>query len=146
MLEVMVDKFIFHVEENRFYSQEGVWVEYLEGGSGRLGLTDFNQQLNGDLAFASVKPVGTAVKTGETFADIETVKAILELSSPVTGRILEVNPELEMSPELINQDAYGKGWLAVMQLERWDEEKAALLDAPRYLELVKQQAEMELKK
>jgi len=145
MLEVMVDKFIFRVAENRFYSQEGVWVA-LEGTQARVGLTDFTQQLNGDLAFASVKPAGTEIKASEGFADIETVKAIMELSSPVTGRILEVNPELEASPELINQDPYGKGWLAVLELERWEEEKAVLLDAPRYLDLVKQQAEMEMKK
>lgn len=145
MLEVMVDKFIFRVEEKRFYSQEGVWVA-LERGCGRLGLTDFVQQLNGDLAFASVKPAGTEIKAGEAFADIETVKAVLDLRSPVTGRILEVNPELEVSPELINQDPYGKGWLAVVELERWEEEKAGLLDAPRYLELAKQQGEMEMKK
>ena len=145
MLEVMVDKFIFRVEEGRFYSAEGVWVA-VEGARGRLGLTDFAQQLNGDLAFANVKPVGTAIKAAETFADIETVKAILELSSPVTGRILEVNPELEASPELINQDPYGKGWLAVVGLERWEEEKGGLLDAPHYSVLVKQQAETEMKK
>lgn len=145
MLEVMVDKFIFRVDENRFYSQEGVWVA-LEGTHARVGLTDFVQQLSGDLAFASVKPVGTEIKASEGFADIETVKAILELSSPVTGRILEVNPELEGSPELINEDPYGKGWLAVLELGRWEKEKAGLLDAQRYLELVEQQAEAEMKK
>jgi len=145
MLEVMVDKFIFRVAENRFYSQEGVWVA-LEGTQARVGLTDFTQQLNGDLAFASVKPAGTEIKASEGFADIETVKAILELSSPVTGRILEVNPALQASPELVNQDPYGKGWLAVLELERWEEEKAVLLDAARYLDLVKQQAETEMKK
>lgn len=145
MLEVMVDKFIFRVEEDRFYSHEGVWVA-LEGASARVGLTDFSQQLNGDLAFASVKPAGTEINASDTFADIETVKAILELSSPVTGRILEVNAELEASPELINEDPYGKGWLAVLELHRWEEEKGALLDAPRYLALVKEQAEAEMKK
>ncbi len=145
MLEVMVDKFIFRVQEDLYYSEKGVWMA-LEGTRGRVGLTDFAQQLNGDLAFASVKPVGTEIKASEAFADIETVKAILELSSPVTGRILEINAELEASPELINQDPYGKGWLAVLELDRWAEEKGSFLDAPRYLELVKQQAEMEMKK
>ena len=145
MLEVTVDKFIFRVAEDRFYSAEGVWVA-VEGARGRLGLTDFAQQINGDLAFANVKPVGATIKASQVFADIETVKAILELSSPVTGRIVEANAELEASPELINQDPYGKGWLTVMELERWEEEKGGLLDAPRYLELVKRQAEMEMKK
>lgn len=145
MLEVMADKFIFRVPEGLYYSDTGIWVA-VEENRGRLGLTDFVQQLNGDLAFATVKPVGTQVKASESFADIETVKAILELYSPVSGRILEVNAELEVSPELINQDPYGHGWLALLELDRWGEEKNGLLEAPRYLELVKGQAEMELKK
>ncbi len=145
MLEVMIDKFIFRVPEGLYYSDTGIWVA-VEENRGRLGLTDFVQQLNGDLAFATVKPVGTEVRASEAFADIETVKAILELYSPVSGRILEANPNLEASPELINQDPYGQGWLAVLALDRWGEEKNALLEAPRYLELVEGQAEMELKK
>ena len=80
------------------------------------------------------------------FGNIETVKAILELPSPVTGRIVEINPGLESSPELINQDPYGKGWMAVLELDQWEEEKSALMDAPQYLELIKRQAETEMKK
>ncbi len=145
MLEVMVDKFIFRVKEHLYYSETGVWIA-LDGTRARAGLTDFAQQVNGDLAFASVRPAGTEIKASEVFAEIETVKAILELPSPVTGRILEINPELDNSPELINQDPYGKGWLAVLELDRWEEEKSVLLDAPRYLEFVKQQAEAEMKR
>ncbi len=145
MLEIMVDKFIFRVRESLYYSETGVWVA-LEGAGARLGLSDFAQQLNGDVAFASVMPVGTRVKASECFGNIETVKAILDLPSPVTGRIVEINPDLENSPELINQDPYGKGWMAVLEMDRWEEEKSALLDAPHYLELVKKQAEMEMKK
>jgi glycine cleavage system H protein len=145
MLEIMVDKFIFRVRESLYYSETGVWVA-VEATRARVGLSDFAQQLNGDMAFASVMPVGTQVKASESFGNIETVKAILDLPSPVTGRIVEINPDLENSPELINQDPYGKGWMAVLELDRWEEEKGALLDAPRYLELVKQQAEMEMKK
>ena len=145
MLEIMVDKFIFRVRESLYYSETGVWVA-VEATRARVGLSDFAQQLNGDMAFASVMPIGTQVKASESFGNIETVKAILDLPSPVTGRIVEINPDLENSPELINQDPYGKGWMAVLELDRWEEEKGALLDAPRYLELVKQQAEMEMKK
>lgn len=144
MIEARIDKFIFRVEENRFYSRENVWVAP-EGRCARVGLTDFAQQVNGDLAFAGVRPVGTEVKASDCFADIETVKAILEILSPVTGRILEINPDLEVSPELINEDPYGKGWLAVLELHLWEEEKRSLLDAPCYLEFVKQQAEAEMR-
>jgi glycine cleavage system H protein len=145
MLEIMIDKFIFRIPENLYYSQEGVWVA-VEGKAARVGLSDFTQQLNGDVAFAHVMPVGTQVRASERFSDIETVKAILELPSPITGRIVEINPELENSSEVINQDPYGKGWMAVLELDRWEEEKSTLLDAAQYLELVKQQAEMEMKK
>jgi glycine cleavage system H protein len=145
MLEVTVDKFIFRVQEGLYYNETGVWVT-VEGSRARVGLSDFAQQLNGDMAFASVMPVGTQVKASESFGNIETVKAILDLPSPVTGRIVEINPDLENSPELINQDPYCKGWMALLELDRWEEEKSVLLDAPRYLELVKQRAEMEMKK
>jgi glycine cleavage system H protein len=145
MLEIMVDKFIFRVQEGLYYSETGVWLA-VEATRAKVGLSDFAQQLNGDLAFASVMPIGTLVKASESFANIETVKAILALPSPVTGRIVEINPDLENSPELINQDPYGKGWMAVLELDRWEEEKGILLDASSYLELVKRQAEMEMKK
>ncbi len=145
MLEVTVDKFIFRVQEGLYYNETGVWVT-VEGSRARVGLSDFAQQLNGDVAFANVIPIGSQIKATECFGNIETVKAILELPSPVTGRIVEINPDLENSPELINQDPYGKGWMAVLELDRWEEEKSALFDARQYLELVKRQAEMEMKK
>ena len=68
------------------------------------------------------------------------------LPSPVKGRILEVNPLLQDSPEAINQDPYGNGWMVVMDLLDWEKDKAGLLEAPRYLARVKEQAEAELKK
>ena len=145
MLEVTVDKFIFRVREGLYYNETSVWIA-VEGSRGRVGLSDFAQQLNGDVAFAQVAPIGTQIKPTETIGSIETVKAILELPSPVSGRIVEINPDLENSPELINQDPYGKGWMAVLELDRWVEEKSALLEAPQYLELVKRQAELEMKK
>jgi glycine cleavage system H protein len=145
MLEITSDKIILRVQEGLYYNETGVWVA-LDGSRARMGLSDFAQQLNGDVAFANVAPVGTQVKATETFGNIETVKAILELPSPVTGQIVEINPDLEISPELVNQDPYGKGWMAVLELDQWEEEKNALLDAPQYLELVKRQAELEMKK
>ena len=145
MLETTIDKFIFRVREGLYYSEAGVWVA-VEESRARVGLSDFAQQLNGDVAFANVSAVGTQIKATGSFANIETVKAILELSSPVTGRVVEINPELESSPELINQDPYGKGWMAVLELDQWGEEKDILLDARQYLELVKRQADLEMKK
>ena len=145
MLKVTVDKFTFLVPTDRFYSLAGVWVK-LEGSSARLGISDFVQQSSGDVAFANVKPVGTKLERGEEFADIETVKVNLSFPVPVEGTIVEVNPSLAAAGELLNQDPYDKGWLAVIEVADREGDRARLLDAQAYLALVKDQAEAEMKK
>ncbi len=145
MLEVYIDKFIFRVPETLLFSDAGIWVA-LEGSIARLGLSDFAQQLNGDIAFVNVEPAGTVLQIGDEFGSIETVKVNVGLPSPVKGRVLEVNPLLQDSPEAINQDPYGKGWMVMVEPMDWQKDKAGLLDAPRYLSRVKEQAEAELKK
>ena len=84
-LETTVDKFIFKVATDRLYSAEGVWA-LADGDRIRVGVTDFLQQLSGDVAFAEVKPAGTAVAAGDEVAAIETIKANVEVPSPVGGR------------------------------------------------------------
>ncbi|HYK89843.1 MAG TPA: glycine cleavage system protein H [Acidobacteriota bacterium] len=145
MLEVTVDKFIFRIPENLLFSDSSIWVS-VEGSYARMGLSDFAQQVKGDIAFANVEPAGTILHVGDEFGSIETVKVNVGLPSPVKGRILEVNPQLQDAPEAINQDPYGKGWMLVMELLDWENDKAGLLDAPHYLARVKEQAEAELKK
>lgn len=145
MLQVTVDKFKFNVPEALLFSDAGIWVA-VEGGRARLGLSDFAQQVNGDIAFANVEAAGSVLQAGDELGSIETVKVNVGLPSPVAGRIVEVNALLQDSPEVINQDPYGKGWMVVLELNDWETNKQDLLDAPHYLELVKQQAEAELKK
>ena len=145
MLEITVDKFIFRIPEELLFSDAGIWVAP-EGSCARLGLSDFVQQVNGDIAFANVEPAGTEIKAGSEFGSIETVKVNVGLPSPVKGRIVEVNPLLQDAPEAINQDPYGKGWMVLMELLAWEKDKAGLLDASRYFVRVKEQAEAELKK
>ncbi len=145
MLEVTVDKFKFRVPETLLYSDAGIWVA-VEGSRARLGLSDFAQQVNGDIAFANVEPPGAVLQAGDEFGSIETVKVNVGLPSPAAGKIVEANPLLQDSPEVINQDPYGKGWMLVLELSDWEMNKQGLMDAPHYLELVKQQAEAELKK
>jgi glycine cleavage system H protein len=145
MLELTVDKFTFRVPKGLYYTDAGVWVR-LEGEVGRLGLSDFTQQRSGDVAFAEVKPVGTALEPGDEFAVVETIKVDIGLPSPVSGTISEVNPALEDTPEKINQDPYGEGWLARVELAAWEADKAQLLDADAYYALIKEQAEEEVKK
>jgi glycine cleavage system H protein len=145
MLEVTVDKFVFRIPETLLFSDAGIWVA-LEGTRARLGLSDFAQQVNGDIAFANVAASGAELRVGDEFGSIETVKVNLGLPSPVAGRVVEVNQLLETSPEAINQDPYGKGWMVVMELLEWEKDESGLLDAPRYLVHVQEQAEAELKK
>jgi glycine cleavage system H protein len=145
MLELTVDKFTFRVPKSLYFNDAGIWVRP-EGSVARLGLSDFAQQRSGDMAFAEVKPVETLLKPGDEFASIETIKVNVILPSPVTGAIAEINRALEDAPELINQDPYGKGWLAVVELTDWEADKSKLLDADAYYALVKEQAEEEMKK
>ena len=144
-LEAAVDKFIFRVATDRLYSPEGVWA-LAEGDRIRVGMTDFLQQRSGDVAFAEVRSAGRAVATGDEGALIETIKANVEVISPVSGAVAEVNPALAMTPEAINQDPYGQGWLAVIEASDWPKDRDALLDPQAYFELMRGQAEEEAQK
>jgi glycine cleavage system H protein len=144
-LETTVDKFIFKVATDRLYSPEGVWA-LAHGDRIRIGVTDFLQQRSGDVAFAEVRSAGRAVVAGDEVAVIETIKANVELSSPVGGTVVEVNPSLALSPEVINQDPYGEGWLVVIEASDWPTDRDALLDPRAYFELMKGQAEEEAQK
>jgi glycine cleavage system H protein len=144
-LELTVDKFTFRTATDRYYNSEGVWA-LAEGNRVRIGLSDFLQQRSGDVAFAEVKPEGTVLAFGDEVAVIETMKADVSLPSPVTGKVVEVNPAMDITPEVINQDPYGEGWLAVIEAEDWESDRARLLDAEGYFALVREQAEEEMKK
>ena len=143
-LEVTVDKFTFKVATDRFYTREGVWV-LPETDRMRIGLSDFLQQRSGDIAFAEVKPIGTALSIGDEVASIETIKVNVALSSPVSGKVIDVNPAMDTAPEAINQDPYGAGWLAIVATTDWESDRSRLLDAAAYFEVVKAEAEEELK-
>jgi glycine cleavage system H protein len=144
-LEITVDKFTFKVATDRFYDAEGVWAKE-ENGRVRIGLSDFVQQRSGDVAFADVKPAGTALAVGDEVAVIETIKVNITYTSPISGKIIEVNPAMSDAPEAINQDPYWTGWLAVLEVNDWESESAKLLDPQAYFEIMKGQAEEETKK
>jgi glycine cleavage system H protein len=143
ILELAVDKFLFRFPAGLYYSEAGVWVRF-EGNRARIGLSDYTQQRNGDVAFAEPKEEGTQVRFGDEVAIVETIKVNLSIPSPVTGQVVEVNGELLASPELVNQDAYGKGWLAVLEVEDDEAARRDLKTAAEYLALAKVQAEAEV--
>ncbi len=145
-LETTADKFTFRVATDRLYTAQGVWALAESSGRVRVGLADFPQQSSGDVAFANVKPAGTRLAAGERFAEIETIKALVELHAPVSGKIVEVNATLDTAPEAINQSPYETGWLAVIEPEAWDDERSKLLNAAAYFSVMKGQVQEELKK
>lgn len=144
ILEFTVDKFTFKVATDRLYTGEGLWVKeekpYL-----RVGISDFLQQRSGDVAFAEIKPLGTTLAAGDELAVVETIKVNISLSSPVAGKLVEVNPMMEAAPEIINQDPYGEGWLAVIEpLEGESTQMEQLMEPGVYFTQIKGDAEQEV--
>lgn len=105
------------VLEGLKYSKEHEWVKVLEEGKVLVGITDFAQDELGDIVFVNLPAVGQEIKVGETLASLESVKSASDVYSPVSGKVTEVNEKLKNSPELINEDPYGEGWIAVIELD-----------------------------
>ena len=148
-LETTVDKFTFRVATDRFYSNDGVWIFWLQpqrGNRVRVGVTDYLQQHSGDVAFVTVKPLGTKLQVGDDLAELETIKVNLILASPVSGMIVAINDALEANPELVNQSPYEKGWLAEIDATDWEAGRVSLLDAKAYFAVMRSQSEEEAKK
>lgn len=144
-LQTTIDKFTFRVDPICFYNNEGVWVR-VEGQIARMGLSDFLQQNSGDIAFVDVEPEETNLNIEDEFCSIETIKVDISLHSPVTGKIIKINPALEATPEVINQDPFGDGWICEVALQDWEKDQHHLLDANAYFVKMKHDAEEEIKK
>ena len=144
-IEVTVDKFIFKIKRDCAYSNEGVWL-YRDGDRVRVGLTDFVQQSSGDMAFVIVAAAGSSLRAGDELCTVETVKVAVSVRSPISGTVRDVNADLDASPELVNEDPYGAGWLAAIEASDWHGESSALLDAEAYAQLMRGQAEEETQK
>ncbi|MCH8303774.1 MAG: glycine cleavage system protein GcvH [Candidatus Marinimicrobia bacterium] len=116
------------------YTKEHEWTR-IEGNIATIGVTDFAQSELGDIAWLEMPEVGDETKIGETFGTIEAVKTVEDLYAPISGKIIEINSELLDSPELVNDDPYGKGW--IVKLEISDEaEITKLLSADDYAGLI----------
>ena len=147
-IETTVDKFTFRVATDRLYTPGGVWVFWVQPHQDnrfRIGLADYLQKHSGDIAFVSVKPPGTKLAVGDDFAEIETVKVLLILPSPISGTVVEVSQTLDETPEVVNQDPYDKGWLAVIEAANWEADRAALLEPRAYFSVMQSLIEQELK-
>jgi len=117
------------------YTKEHEWVR-LEDGRARVGITDHAQKSLGDIVYVELPPLGKMVKKGERAATVESVKAVGEVFAPLSGKVVAVNEAAAKSPDLVNKDPYGEGWLFVLEIA--DEAEIQSLLAPEaYEELVK---------
>ena len=137
-----LDKFIFRVANDRYYDSNGLWI-FPEGHLARIGLSDFLQQRSGDIAFAETVEIGSKIVVGDEIAEIETIKVDFSVESPISGTVIEVNPKLELEPEIINEDPYDTGWLLLIETEDWPSAKDDLLDPEAYFNIMAAAAEEE---
>jgi glycine cleavage system H protein len=115
------------IPDDLLYTMEDEWARR-EDGRVFIGITDFAQQQLGEVVHIELPEVGTRVERGDEFGAIDSVKAVAELYAPVSGRVVEANEALVENPELLNEDCYGDGWIAVVQTD--NEEDDALLMSP----------------
>ncbi len=104
-----------NLPENLKYTSEHEWIS-VDGNVATVGITSFAQGELGDIVFVEIETEGETLEKGETFGTIEAVKTVSDLFMPVSGEVLEVNPALESSPELVNKDPYGNGWLIKLSI------------------------------
>ena len=103
------------VPENLLYTKDHEWIR-IEGDTGYVGITDFAQGELGDVVFIEIETLGETLGKEEVFGTIEAVKTVSDMFMPVGGEIIEVNPALEESPDVVNKDPYGKGWMIKIRL------------------------------
>lgn len=112
------------------YTKDHEWVR-LEGTRAVVGITAFAQSELGDIVFIEVPPVGKKISIHSNMSVVESVKAVSDIYAPLTGTVVEINEQLADQPELVNQDPYGEGWIAVLEWENNDE-IAQLIDVEQY--------------
>jgi glycine cleavage system H protein len=125
--------------EDCLYTREHEWIR-VEDDVGVIGITDYAQQALGDIVYVELPSVGDHFSQGEPFGNVESVKAVSELYMPVSGEIVEINEDLAESPQLVNEDPYGDGWMVKIALSD-PTELETLMSASEYEEYVKAEKE-----
>jgi len=120
------------VREGLYYTKEHEWMK-LENEKCRVGITDYAQKSLHEVVYVDLPNVGKALTQNVTFGTVESVKAVSELYSPVSGEVVERNENLVESPELVNQDPYGAGWIVIVKPSRLPDDLKTLMDAEGYV-------------
>ena len=124
------------VQEDLYYSKNDEWLK-LENNIGTIGITDYAQDQLGDIVYVEVMTKGKMISKGDVLTTVESVKAVSDVYSPVSGEIIEINQNVIDEPSLINQDPYGKGWFAKVKIDQ-PEEVDELMSAADYIEFRKE--------
>jgi glycine cleavage system H protein len=127
----------YEIPDGLRYSKEHEWI-VVEAEKCRVGITDYAQKSLHEVVYVDLPTVGKRLTQKEAFGTVESVKAVSELYSPVSGEIIERNEKLVQSPELVNQDPYGAGWIVVVKPSRLSDDMKALLDAESYARYLKE--------
>ena len=117
----------YNLPDELYYSKEHEWVR-LEGKTAMIGITDYAQKQLREIVYAELPSTGATTNQNEPYGTVESVKAVSDLVAPISGEILEVNPEVQSKPELLNEDPYGKGWLLVIKPSNLQAELANLMN------------------
>ena len=123
---------------DRRYSRDHEWAKDNGDGTVLIGITDFAQEMLTDIVFVELPPIGKKVAKGEPVAVVESVKSVSDVYAPVSGEVIAVNNKLEEEPALLNQDAFGDGWIARMRVAD-TAEYTSLLDAAAYEKLISEE-------
>jgi glycine cleavage system H protein len=123
-----------NIPENLKYTKDHEWIR-VEGNTGYVGITDYAQNELGDIVFIEIETVDETLDKEEVFGTIEAVKTVSDLFMPISGKVVKLNPKLEDSPELVNSDPYGEGWMVQVNIAN-PAELNNLLSASQYKELI----------
>jgi len=123
-----------NVPDELRYTSDHEWARLLEGGRIRIGITDYAQEALGDVVFVQLPVVGSSHAANDPFSEVESTKSVSDVYAPLEGSVVEVNDDLVESPQLLNQDPYGGGWICTMEPAD-DGAYAGLLDAAAYRSL-----------
>ena len=122
-----------NIPNNLYYTKNHEWVS-INNGIANIGITEYAQSELGDIIFIEFPDIGTKFNTAETIGTLEAVKTVADLFSPINGRISDINKKLENTPESINKDPYGTGW--IIKLDSLNEDRFSLLSAKEYEQLI----------
>ena len=135
----MVKVEAYEVPEGLYFSKDFEWIK-IEGDLVRMGITDYAQKSLREIVFADLPSTGTEVKQNEPYGSLESVKAVSDLISAISGTIQEVNDEVQSKPETLNEDPFGKAWLVVVKPSNLQADLANLMDFNKAVEWHRQQA------